>query len=177
MGPRTEDQKSPEHSGHSDNRKHQVTILRDYVEVLRKECDRLEAKLLNEHIHQVSVGGLHGSALEELREETQREYAALLRKELQPTLEYFELINEELMEEIPLKEQDDPNFDYPAGYDWREGNYMWLLFKIQQHFAHWEVWNRIFRFINCTQPLRWASHEQAMVELTESWQELFDKSI
>ena len=65
----------------------------------------------------------------------------------------------------------------PKGYDWREGDYMWLLFKIQQHFAHWEVWNRIFSFINCTQPLRRASHKQAMVELTESWQELFDKSI
>ena len=54
---------------------------------------------------------------------------------------------------------------------------MWLLFKIQQHFAHQEVWNGVFRFINRTQPLRWASYEQAMVELTESWQELFDKSI
>ena len=96
---------------------------------------------------------------------------------MQPTLEYFELINEELMEEIPLKEEDDPNFDYPAGSDWREGDYMWLLFKIQQHFAYQEVWNRIFRFINRTQPLRQASHEQAMVQLTESWQELFDKSI
>ena len=137
----------------------------------------MEAKLLNEHIHQVSAEGLHGSALEELREETQREYAAFLRKELQPTLEYFELVNEELMEEIPLKEEDDPNFDYPTGYDWREGDYMWLLFKIQQHFADWEVWNGIFRIINHTQPLRWVSHEQAMVELTESWQELFDKSI
>ena len=81
------------------------------------------------------------------------------------------------MEEIPLKEEDDPNFDYPAGYDWREGDYMWLLFKIQQHFVHREVWNGIFRFINRTQPLRQASQEQAMVELTESWQELFDKSI
>ena len=176
MGPRTEDRKLPERSGHSNDRKRQVTILRDYVEVLRKERDRLEAKLLNEHIHQVSVGGLHGSALEELREETQREYAALLRKELQPTLEYFELINEELMEEIPLKEEDDPNFEYPTGYDWREGNYMWLLFKIQQHFAHQEVWNGIFRFINRTQPPRQASHEQAMAESTESQQELFDKS-
>ena len=154
MGPRTEDRKSPERSGHSDDRKRQVTILRDYVEVLRKERDQLEAKLLNEHIHQVSAKGLHGSALEELREETQRDYAALLRKELQPTLEYFELINEELMEEIPLKEEDDPNFNYPAGYDWREGDYMWLLFKIQQHFAHREVWNGIFQFINRTQPLR-----------------------
>ena len=137
----------------------------------------MEAKLLNEHIHQVSAGGLHGSALEELREETQREYAALLRKELQPTLEYFELINEELMEEILLKEEDDPNFDYPEGYDWREGDYMWLLFKIQQHFAHREVWTGVFRSINCTQPLRRESHEQALVKLTESWQELFDKSI
>ena len=66
MGPRTEDQKSPECSGHSDDRKRQVTILRDYVEVLRKEHDWLEAKLLNEHIHWVSVGVLQGSALEEL---------------------------------------------------------------------------------------------------------------
>ena len=54
---------------------------------------------------------------------------------------------------------------------------MWLLFKIQQHFANREVWNGIFRFINHTQPLCRASHEQAMVELMESWQELFDKSI
>ena len=165
MGPRTEDRKSPERSRHSDDRKCQVTILRDYVEVLRNERDWLEAKLLNEHIHQVSARGLHGSALEELREETQREYAALLRKELQLTLEYFELVNEELMEEIPLKEEDYPNFDYPAGYDWREGDYMWLLFKIQLHFAHREVWTGIFRFINRTQPLCRASHEQAMVEL------------
>ena len=175
--PRVEDWKSPEHSGRSDDRKRHVIILRDYVEVLRKERNWLEAKLLNEHIHQVSVGGLHCNALEEFREETQREYAALLRKELQPTLEYFELINEELMDEIPLTEEDDPNFDYPAGYDWREGDYMWLLFKIQQHFVHREVWSRVFRFMNRTQPLRRASHEQAMVELTESWQELFDKSI
>ena len=79
----------------------------------------------------MSAEGLHSNALEELREETQREYATLLRKELQPTLEYFELIDEELMEERPLEEEDDPNFDYPAGYDWREGDYMWLLFKIQ----------------------------------------------
>ena len=53
MGPKTEDQKLPECSGHSEDRKCQVTILRDYVGVLRKERDRLEAKLLNEHIHQV----------------------------------------------------------------------------------------------------------------------------
>ena len=54
---------------------------------------------------------------------------------------------------------------------------MWLLFKIQQHFVHWEVWTGVFTLINLTQPLRRASHKQAMVELTESWQELFDKSI
>ena len=72
MGSRTEDRKSPERSGHSDDRKRQVTILRDSVEVLRKERDRLEAKLLNEHIHRVSVGGLQGSALEELWEETKK---------------------------------------------------------------------------------------------------------
>ena len=175
-GPRTEGGKSPERSEHSDDRKRQVTILRDYVEVLRNEHDWLEARLLNEHIHQVSARGLHDNALEELPEETQRVYATLLRKELQPILEYFELINEELMEEIPLKE-DDPNFEYPEGYDWREGDYMWLLFKIQQHFVHREVWTRVFRFIHCTQPLQRADHEKALVELTESWQELFDISI
>ena len=81
------------------------------------------------------------------------------------------------MEEIPLKEEDDPNFHYPTGYDWREGDYMWLLFKIQQHLTHREVWNRVFRFINRIQPLCRASHKHAMVELTQSWQELFDKSI
>ena len=57
------------------------------------------------------MGGLHGSALEELREETKREYTTLLRKELQPSLECFELVNKELMEEIPLEEEDDPNFN------------------------------------------------------------------
>ena len=36
MGPRTEDSKLPERSGHSDDRKRQNTILRDYVEVIRK---------------------------------------------------------------------------------------------------------------------------------------------
>ena len=72
MGLSTEGRKSPERGGHSDDRKCQVTILRDYVEVLRKERNWLEAKLLNEHIHRVSVRGLQGSALEELREETQR---------------------------------------------------------------------------------------------------------
>ena len=126
----------------------------------------------------MAEGGIQGSALEDLWEETQREYATLLRKELQPTLEYFELINEELMEEIPLAEEDDPNFDYPATYDWKEGDYMLLLFKIQQHFAHREVWTRNgVRYISRTQPLREENHEQALVELTESWQELFDKSI
>ena len=99
--PRVEDRKSPEHSGHPDERKCQVTIIRDYVEVLRNECDRLEAKLINEHIHRVSARGLHGSAREELQEETQREYASLLRKELQPTLEYFELVKKNLWRRYP----------------------------------------------------------------------------
>ena len=35
----------------------------------------------------------------------------------------------------------------------------------------------MFRYISRTQPLREENHEQALVELTESWQELFDKSI
>ena len=173
----TEGRKLPERVEPSGDKKRQITILRDYVEVLRKDRDRMEAKLLNEHIHRVTEGGIQGSALEDLRQETQREYAALLRKELQPTLEYFKLINEELMEEIPLAEEDDPNFDYPATYDWKEGDYMWLLFKIQQHFAHREVWTRVFWYISHTQPLHKENHEQALVALTESWQELFDKSI
>ena len=177
VGLSTKGRKSLERGGPSGDKKRQITILRDYVEVLRKDRDRMEAKLLNEHIHRVTEGSIQGSALEDLWEETQREYAALLRKELQPTLGYFELINEELMEEIPLAEEDDPNFDYPAAYDWKEGDYMWLLFKIQQHFAHREVWTRVFRYISRTQPLRQENHEQALVELTESWQELFDKSI
>ena len=176
-GPSAEGRKSPERGGFSGDRKRQITILRDYVEALRRDRDRMEAKILNEHIHRVIESGIQGSALEDLREETQREYAALLRKELQPTLEYFELINEELMEEIPLAEEDDPNFDYPATYDWKEGDYMWLLFKIQQHFAHREVWTRVYQYLSHTQPLHMENHEQALVGLTESWQELFDKSI
>ena len=54
---------------------------------------------------------------------------------------------------------------------------MWLLFNFQQHFVHRDIWTEIFRFINRTQPLCRASHDQALVELNESWQELFDKSI
>ena len=176
-GPSAEGRKSPERERFSGDRKRQITILRDYIEALRRDRNRMEARILNEHIHRVIERGIQGSELEDLREETQREYAALLRKELQPTLEYFELINEELMEEIPLAEEDDRNFDYPATYDWKEGDYMWLLFKIQQHFAHREVWTRVYRYLSHTQPLHMENHEQALVGLTESWQELFDKSI
>ena len=46
-----EGRKSPERGGFSGDKKRQITILRDYVEALRKDRDRLEAKLLNEHIH------------------------------------------------------------------------------------------------------------------------------
>ena len=35
----------------------------------------------------------------------------------------------------------------------------------------------MFGYISCTQPLCQENHEQALVELTESWQKLFDKSI
>ena len=80
-GLRAEGRKSPECGGFSGDKKRQITILRDYVEALRKDRDRMEAKILNEHIHRVTEGGIQGSALEDLREETQREYAALLRKE------------------------------------------------------------------------------------------------
>ena len=42
-----EGRKSPERGGFSGDKKRQITILRDYVEALRKDRDRLEAKLLN----------------------------------------------------------------------------------------------------------------------------------
>ena len=54
---------------------------------------------------------------------------------------------------------------------------MWLLFKIQQHFSHRDVWNRIYGFINHTQPCRKVDHQRAMVELTESWQDLFENAV
>ena len=54
---------------------------------------------------------------------------------------------------------------------------MWLLFKIQQHFAHREIWNGVYGFVGRTQPHRRARSRQAMIELTESWQDAFDKAI
>ena len=66
-GPGAEGRKSLEHGGLSGDKKRQITILRDYVEVLRKDRNRMEAKLLNEHIHRVTEGGIQGSALEDLR--------------------------------------------------------------------------------------------------------------
>ena len=62
----TEGRKSPERGGPSGDKKRQITILRDYVEVLRKDRNRMEAKLLNEHIHRVTEGSIQGSALEDL---------------------------------------------------------------------------------------------------------------
>ena len=57
----TEGRKSLERGRPSGDKKCQITILRDYVEVLRKDCDRMEAKLLNEHIHRVTEGGIQGT--------------------------------------------------------------------------------------------------------------------
>ena len=51
MGFSTECRKSLECGGPSNDKTRQITILRNYVEVLRKDRDRMEAKLLNEHIH------------------------------------------------------------------------------------------------------------------------------
>ena len=96
---------------------------------------------------------------------------------MQPTLDYFEMIDEELIKAIPLEEEEDPNFDYPRDYDWKEGDYMWLLFKIQQHFTHCEIWNGVYGFLDRTQPQCKARSQQAMVELTETWQDLFDKAV
>ena len=112
-----------------------------------------------------------------LRDATLEEYEQLLGREMQPTLDYFEQIDEELIEAFPLEEEEDPNFDYPMDYDWKEGDYMWLLFKIQQHLAHWQVWNGVYSFSGRTRPRRRATDRQAMIELTESWQDEFDKAI
>ena len=158
-------------------RERQITLLRDHVGALRREHDRVEATMLTQHIHHASVEYLQGDALEDLRDQTQKEYARLLERELQPTLDYFEMIDEELIKDIPLEEEEDPNFDYPRDYDWKEGDYMWLLFKIQQHFAHREIWNGVYGFIGRTQPQRKNRSQQAMVELTETWQNFFDKAV
>ena len=155
----------------------QIALLRDHVSALRRERDRVEATLLNQHIYRASAEHMREDALEDLRDATQEEYAQLLERELQPTLDYFEMIDEELIKAIPLEEEEDPNFNYPGNYDWKEGDYMWLLFKIQQHFAHREIWNGVYGFIGRTQPQRKARSRQVMIELTETWQDLFDKAV
>ena len=163
--------------GKRNEKEQQVTLLRDHVSALRRERDRLEATLLNQHIARASAECLRDDALEVRREATLEEYEQLLERELQPTLEYFQLMDDELIERVPLEEEEEPNFDYPLDFDWKEGDYMWLLFKIQQHFAHREIWNAVYGFLGRTQPHRRARSRQAMIELTESWQEVFDKAI
>ena len=160
-----------------EKKERQIALLRDHVSALRRERDWVEATLLNQHIYRASAEHMREDALEDLRDATQEEYAQLLERELQPTLDYFEMIDEELIKAIPLEEEEDPNFDYPGDYDWKEGDYMWLLFKIQQHFAHREIWNGVYGFIGHTQPQRKARSRQAMIELTETWQDLFDKTV
>ena len=163
--------------GGKSKKERQVTLLRDHVSALRRERNRKEATLLNQHIHKVNKEHLQGNALEVLRDATLKEYEQLLERELQPMLDYFEQIDEKLIEAIPLDEEEDPNFDYPKDYDWKEGDYMWLLFKIQQHLVHREIWNGVYGFLGRTQPQQRASSQQAMIELTENWQEEFDKAI
>ena len=163
--------------GNKSKKERQITLLRDHVSALRRERDRKEATLLNQHIHRASAEHLRDDALEVLRDATLEEYEQLLERELQPTLNYFEQIDEELIEAIPLEEEEDPNFDYPGDYDWKEGDYMWLLFKIQRHLVHREIWNGVYGFLGRTQPQRRAASRQAMIELTESWQDEFDKAI
>ena len=65
----------------------------------------------------MSTEHLQDDALEMLRDATLEEYDQLLEREMQPTLDYFEQIDEELIEAIPLEEEEDPNFDYPGDYD------------------------------------------------------------
>ena len=122
------------------------------MSALRRERDRKEATLLNQHIARVNTEHLQDDALEVLRDATLEEYEQLLERELQPTLEYFEQMDDELVEKVPLEEEEEPNFDYPVDFDWKEGDYMWLLFKIQQHFAHREIWNGVYGFLGRTQP-------------------------
>ena len=141
-------------TGKKSKKEQQVTLLRDHVSALRRECDRLEATLLNQHIAKVNAERLRGDALEVLRDATLEEYEQLLERELQPTLEYFQQMDEELVERVPLEEEEEPNFDYPSNFDWKEGDYMWLLFKIQQHFTHREIWNAVYGFLGHTQPHR-----------------------
>ena len=144
--------------GDQSKKERQITLLRDHVSTLRRERDRKEATLLNQHIHRASAEHLRDDALEVLRDATLEEYEQLLERELQPTLDYFEQIDEELIEKIPLEEEEEPNFDYPRDYDWKEGDYMWLLFKIQRHLAHWEIWNGVYGFLGGTQPQRRAAN-------------------
>ena len=73
------------------------------MSALRRERDRKEATLLNQHIHRSSSEHLQGDALEVLRDATLEEYEQLLERELQPTLDYFEQVDEELIEAIPLE--------------------------------------------------------------------------
>ena len=162
--------------GNKSKKERQITLLRDHVSALRRERNRKEATLLNQHIHRVSTEHLQDDALEVLRDATLEEYEQLLERELQPMLDYFEQIDEELIEVILLEEEEELNFDYPGDYDWKEGDYMWLLFKIQQHLTHREIWNRVYGFLGCTQPQHRARSRQAMIELTESWQNVFDKA-
>ena len=53
--------------------------------------------------------------LEVLKDATLEEYDQLLERELQPTLEYFEQMDEELIEKVPLGEEEEPNFRLPGG--------------------------------------------------------------
>ena len=63
-------------------------------------------------------------------------------------MDYFQAVRDGLDEEVPLSEEEDPDFDYDEWFDWTEGDYVWLLFKIQQHVSHWNVWNCIYDYIN-----------------------------
>ena len=101
-------------TGDEGKKERQITLLWDHVNALRRERDRKEATLLNHHIYKVSRERAHDDALEVIREATMEEYGQLLERELQPMLDYFELIDEQLIDVIPLEEEEDPNFDYPG---------------------------------------------------------------
>ena len=101
--------------GGKSKKERQITLLWDHVSALRREHDRKEATLLNQHIHKVNKEHLQGDALEVLRDATLKEYEQLLERELQPTLDYFEQIDEKPYRGDPFGRRGRPEFRLSEG--------------------------------------------------------------
>ena len=106
---------SPEAPGDRNKKERQVALLQDHVSTLRRERDRREATLLDQHLHRVNTEHLQGDALEVLRDVTLEEYDQLLEREMRPTLEYFELIYEELIDTVPFGGRGGTELRLPGG--------------------------------------------------------------